>query len=333
MHLTDEQLRQYRARSLSATDLLSASDHLAACEMCRKRLAALRADSRQVITQALDAPELSAHLSGEELAAYMHSSLAEEERAFAEHHLASCRMCEQDLQELRAFADSLNYARSGERRRVTTAGVQRKGQGFFSHLRAFLDRAGNKPMLIAAAAVLLLGAIIGSNMLSRNSVNQQERLANTTNPNRTSPSLSSPADTSHPAGQVVIRDGGAEIRIDSAGKIVTPSGLPEELRRPIEQLKLAWSTQPRMSNDALVATRTSDSGTSRTELQRQEAQWGGSRLIMGLLYAEQGRFQQAATEFETLLVENRDSPATARFLEDLLRAVRAKQSELPPMLR
>src|SRR5258708_33416286 len=88
-HLSEEQRRQYRARSLLAEDLLGASDHIAGCEICRERVATpdeLHAGV-EAFQAVLETEGVSTHLAYEEIASHADLQLIGEEVARVQAHI------------------------------------------------------------------------------------------------------------------------------------------------------------------------------------------------------------------------------------------------------
>ena len=110
-HLTPEALSDWRARRLSAEELLQADTHLAACEVCRGRLdeeLAFRnacASLRAAVELGTDEP--AEHLEYEELSAYLSGELDEFDREIADGHLGYCAECAAELKALRRRAKLL----------------------------------------------------------------------------------------------------------------------------------------------------------------------------------------------------------------------------------
>jgi len=82
-------------------ELISASDHLAACSECSQLIhapnlveAAYRAAHHSLATAGGD------HLLFEQLAGFVDDTLGAPDREIVEHHLAACEECEADLQSL-----------------------------------------------------------------------------------------------------------------------------------------------------------------------------------------------------------------------------------------
>ena len=100
-HLSDSQIRRYKRREMRPDELISASDHLAACSECSQLIhapnlveAAYGAAHHSLATAGGD------HLLFEQLAGFVDDTLEAPDREIVEHHLAACEECEADLQSL-----------------------------------------------------------------------------------------------------------------------------------------------------------------------------------------------------------------------------------------
>jgi anti-sigma factor RsiW len=103
-HFSAQLVERYRQRTLPAAELLEADDHLATCEMCRRRLT--NEQQVQAAAQSLRA-DLTAvgwtHLSYERLAAYVEGGIDQTEHEIADSHLELCAQCAREIDELREF--------------------------------------------------------------------------------------------------------------------------------------------------------------------------------------------------------------------------------------
>jgi anti-sigma factor ChrR (cupin superfamily) len=106
VHLTEAQARAYRDRSLTASELLLASDHLAACEECRARISSSEAvhESVENIRKTLVAEAaMPAHLTYDELAAYVDGTLEEASASHVKRHARECESCATNLNDFAAL--------------------------------------------------------------------------------------------------------------------------------------------------------------------------------------------------------------------------------------
>jgi hypothetical protein len=104
MHLSDGEIESYAKRTLGPADLLAVDDHIAACDACRSRAAALAglAESLTSLPSSLMPPE--SHLSDGQVGEFIAGSLGAQERASVEVHIRACPTCAREVEELGAWA-------------------------------------------------------------------------------------------------------------------------------------------------------------------------------------------------------------------------------------
>jgi hypothetical protein len=100
-HLSDRQVADYRAGGLAPEALLAIDDHLASCTRCRQRLFSPRAASSAL------PPFGSRHLEYEEIEALLEERLADPEKQRIADHLALCRSCAAEADDLRQLRREL----------------------------------------------------------------------------------------------------------------------------------------------------------------------------------------------------------------------------------
>ena len=224
-HLSEEQLRLYRERSLPAEYLLGASDHIAGCEMCRARLATAdelhaRVEAFQAVLEAEGA--ISTHLAYEEIGSYADLQLSNEEAARVERHIRDCETCADSLREIRILQRELEAGRSKPGRWRLAAELWKAARSWQG-----LAFAG------AAACVLLVLLFV------RQPVHQDTNLRATREPaKRNEPALQQ-------AGEVAaIRDGHRVITIDTGGTVSGLEAVPDGLRAAVRNALTAKRIEP-----------------------------------------------------------------------------------------
>lgn len=105
-HVSDAVLAQMRDGVLAPRALLDADDHLAECEACRVRFAAIIAGE-------------SPHLGAEEIAALAAGAGSLEAQA----HLSACRMCADEVRAMEPFVAQVDAYASGQRRVMSRVAV------------------------------------------------------------------------------------------------------------------------------------------------------------------------------------------------------------------
>ena len=99
-HPFGELLRQYAARELSVSELLTVDDHLASCEACRGRLP-------QLVDGAVFAFGEDSHLRYEELESWIAGTQTAFDAELTAQHLSDCPRCAAEERDLRRFAARL----------------------------------------------------------------------------------------------------------------------------------------------------------------------------------------------------------------------------------
>ena len=113
IHLTEEQLSSYTNRTLSAAELLWVDDHLNECAACQENLSSvLQAWGGDKAVNST-AWELAAdwgedHLNFTQLAAYVDQQLDEVEQEIVLSHLQVCTVCQEEIEDLRSFKQTLS---------------------------------------------------------------------------------------------------------------------------------------------------------------------------------------------------------------------------------
>lgn len=157
-HLTDAQLRRYRAGEMSPAELLRLDEHFADCASCRGRV---RTGEQLVASFAALAADLgladshaSAHVSYEQLADLVDARLDDAARVGVENHLRACAACAEEARSLKAFGDSLTAAEAATP--LTAHASRRSLHERLRNLFAFSRPAAAWGL---AAAALLLTAV------------------------------------------------------------------------------------------------------------------------------------------------------------------------------
>lgn len=224
-HLSQQEFEQYRRSSLAPMELLAADDHLAACRQCRARLGEMvpAAQAWQTLRASLPSegrkPE---HLSYEELTAYVDEKLSGIQREAVESHLEICRMCDAELQDLRAF--SLEMA--------SLAPSPAEPHSWRRRLTELLTVRW--PVLAGASAVLLLIAWLFYSQLRAG--RQTPPIIATVSPTL-APSSPSPAvvEGGAPTGVVALNDGGGRLTLDQEGRLIVQHPLPPSYEQMIKR--------------------------------------------------------------------------------------------------
>jgi hypothetical protein len=208
-HLPSQMIELFVARKLAPADLLTAARHLAVCEVCRQQSNRLRhTDSviEQLHNHLEEAFSEPAHLSYEQLAAFVDAALQESEEQAIGLHLATCAACTKEAHELELLKNSLltdthgaveNQTRLAAKQASAIAGDSpheaKPPAAFWQTIVSFLQR---KPLQTAfACAVVLLAILAASFYLSRPIGQNQTAQSNDSNPGPSTNSSNQSAKT------------------------------------------------------------------------------------------------------------------------------------------
>jgi anti-sigma factor RsiW len=206
-HLNEGQVASFRNRSLAAAELIQVSQHIVECEVCRARVVSageLYAGVEAVRAILDSEAAVPAHLTYNEIAAYVDHRLADEETGEFEQHVRECGSCAAALAELEVL------------RRDMAAPV--KGPGWFARVsgiwrEAFAWKAGMVLAGAAACAALVLVAV--------------------RKPAPEAYSLDASAPHQHMQQPAGIRDGKRVIATSPAGIVTGLDDLPARLRASV----------------------------------------------------------------------------------------------------
>jgi hypothetical protein len=110
-HLQEFELRRYRRRQMEPDELLSANDHLAACDECYDDFDGERFLERtyQFARSGIDPTILddSAHLSYSQTDAYVDGKLSVDACKKVKNHVDICMECKEEVEEFRQLSDEL----------------------------------------------------------------------------------------------------------------------------------------------------------------------------------------------------------------------------------
>ena len=114
-HLSTETLERYCRRLLSPSELLDADDHFAACATYRRSATEAYPAGNILMVLRFDLQRAAsfdfAHLSDEQMVAFIDHELDAAERSIVERHLTVCASCADETDDLRAFRETLTRAR------------------------------------------------------------------------------------------------------------------------------------------------------------------------------------------------------------------------------
>ncbi len=226
-HLTEKDVVDYCRRKLSASDLLSVSDHLGACELCRQQIesalggdAAFFALRSEVFDEAaeLSSPPLApTHLTVEQTAAYVDSKLAGEELQEVKDHLSGCELCALVVDDLGAFRHQIAPSLDRE---YHPAAVPASTENWRPRGVASLAALFRWPSRLALSAALMLVLVAVAGWLIWRTVRE-------TKPREEIVESPAPPPEAVPVPVVAqLNDGEGQLTLDQEGKLSGADNLP-----------------------------------------------------------------------------------------------------------
>lgn len=232
-HLAPKQVEDYCRQRLEVAELLSVSDHLGECAACRQRIdCAMNGDAAFFALRSAvfgEAPEIAspqlarAHLTAEQTAGYVDSTLSGEELQLVADHLTHCAPCALAVDDLQAFSKQIAPWLEREYQPATvptpTAGWWPRT---LASLAAFFQRSPG--LAFGAALAILLLAVTGW-LIWRAPGDREPKPEIAISPAPPSP----PAPSSPPAPVPVVaqlKDGEDQLILDQEGKLSGAAGLP-----------------------------------------------------------------------------------------------------------
>jgi hypothetical protein len=213
-HLPSQMIELFVARKLAPADLLTAAQHLAACETCRVQSNQLRQTSAAIEYLHTNFQEEfieQGHLSYEQLAAFVDTSLNQAERQTISLHLTACATCAKEAQELELLKNNLatypnlasEAALAARQTSTVTSDLHfatKPSETIWQNLINFFQK---KPLQMAftTAVILLATGIVGYFVLR--STNQPQEARSTDSGIKPPASLSNSPDSAAipPGGQ------------------------------------------------------------------------------------------------------------------------------------
>jgi hypothetical protein len=160
-HLTQKQIEDFAQNRLPAAELLAASDHLDACEVCRTRVeAGVNIDEAFFALRDEAFAEngnAGAHLTSEQTAEYVDRNLSGDELQFVTDHVSGCEQCAFAVADLRAFRNEIAPSLDREYGSGQVTPVVRES---WRQRFASLFRVSPVPAFGAAALAILLLSLI-----------------------------------------------------------------------------------------------------------------------------------------------------------------------------
>jgi anti-sigma factor RsiW len=275
-HPTEQQLMEYKRRSLAPDAFLVVHGHVSECARCAARCyepGQARADHKTLLSAlTVNGGERPFHLTGELMSGYAADELDEIDLEAAATHLEVCAECAASIARLRAAREVSAPERAfASSTPVASAAPARAGRRW--QLRPVHPRLV-RPLQLAAA-VLVLAVLLGAAWLLFRSRNAQTpQLAGQETPPAQANETPLPANNvpAAPSPQpeptreqqpaqvlVALNDSGRQVTLDAQGNLAGLEQLPEELRA---QVKSALVTQ-RLSRPPALDDLNSEAGVLR----------------------------------------------------------------------
>lgn len=256
-HPTEQQLIEYKRRTLAPDAFLVVHGHVSECERC----AAHCYDQRQTLTDnetllaalTTAGDELPYHLTYETAAGYVTDKLNEIDREPSTTHLEVCAECASMVARMRAAKEEPALAPANPAIGPETTVARPRAQTWS---KLWPVRLSQLMPLQLAAAVLLLVVLLGTALLLlRARDTQPAKLVRQDTPPANDNAQPMPAASQQtepaqaPPAHIVLnlKDAGRQVTLDAQGNLVGLEQLPEQLR---QQIKSALVTQqlPRAAN-------------------------------------------------------------------------------------
>jgi hypothetical protein len=261
-HLTQTQIEDYSRRSLPAVDLLSVSDHLGACDLCRRQVQrALNGDTVYLAlrSELFDQTELSssltgrAHLTFEQIVGSVDATLAGEELQIVKDHLACCQQCALAVDDLRAFKDQIEPELDRQDQLSSESETGEKARHLWSMFWP-------KPLVFGSAlATLLLVASGWMVWQALNRTKEEPRTAVVTPSPAPSVSISPGTAPGGAEAIALLNDGAGQLRLDKGGRLSGVDHLPPAY----QQMVKSALTNQELEKSPLLAGLTPTSITPR----------------------------------------------------------------------
>jgi anti-sigma factor RsiW len=263
-HLTQQQIEDYYKHQLPATDVLTVTDHLGACDVCRGQVeavgngdAAFFSMHSQVCDEAI---ENGMHLTIDQTAAYVDRHLTGEELRITDDHLTHCEECVLAVNDLREFRNEIAPSLDREYRPATlpSPAAQTPSHSWLASLAAPF-RTSPVPAFGGAALAILLMAIIAW-FVWRKEEQKETQIAQAPSP--VSQPSAPPPQTESPSSQPVpvvaqLNDGAGVLTLDKQGKVSGADQLPPAYQDAVK--KALGSARVERSSQLQGLTRPSSS--------------------------------------------------------------------------
>lgn len=256
-HLTEQQIKGYRERTISAADLIALDSHASSCHQCRNLLSMTSEEELFELSEELNSESTPEHLDYDKIVAYVDGSLDDVDMEIAESHLAICTRCELLLSDLSVFKDEIKADVGREYAPPLDATTHQPSPALLASLSSFFSF--NSPAWAAALGVVVLLAAGFALWLALRS--DQTGSTQPVVQSGTPPPVSTPQNAGNPTPTpealpeatpqvlLALNDGSKQIALDEKGNLTGLDELPPAYRQLI---KTALSTQQAADASALA---------------------------------------------------------------------------------
>ena len=229
-HLTQQQLEDFALQRLGAAELVTVSDHLGECELCRAHVEAGKNGDAAFFAlheEAFrDETGLSAHLTAQQTAEYVDKNLTGESLQVVNDHLAGCEQCVLAVADLRTFRNEI--APSLDREYSPTLVPMTTRDSWWTRFASFF-RVSPVPAFGSAALAVLLVALVAWFVWRRTDERQPQIAVAPTPVSQPSPATETPSLPPQPEAVPVVaqlNDGNGVLTLDKEGNLSGAENLP-----------------------------------------------------------------------------------------------------------
>jgi len=237
VHLSQKQIEDYCTHQLSGAEVIAVTDHLGACQLCRTKMEAGQNgdaaffDLRSQVFE--DLLGTGAHLTMDQMAAYVDRHLSGEELHAVDDHLTHCDTCVLAVKDLRDFRNEIAPSLDREYEPVVV-----RSPATTPRTASFSPfRVSPWPAFAGAALAILVLSVIAW-VVWRRSEERSPQIANIPPP--VSEPTAPPQPDSTPAPQPVaivaqLNEGSRTVTLDQEGKLSGAEDLPPAYQELLKQ--------------------------------------------------------------------------------------------------
>ena len=254
-HLSDDIFDRYAARETAPAETLKVQTHIAACGVCREKLARVLHTEKAFAAVRDnfafdDSADATEHLAYEQLEFFIDDKADEVEREIAESHLAICAECSKDLADLQIYRKIAAQAPAVSNENLVAEPQQKS---FWQKLFAFDSIGSFAPVAAILLIAILLGAwffltngkreneiaAVNKNQEANRNQNQQSANFNAVAENTPAPDVlpeNKPLPVENqPADETIYALDDGQLKVDDKGNLTGAENLSPAARSSIKQ--------------------------------------------------------------------------------------------------